>query len=153
MMWDCIGWNGIGHACKIDGKMDADLYVQMLEDELQLSLNDQDKTPAKVVFQQDNDPNILAKRLKHHDFDIMNWPAQFPDLNPIEHIWSHLKRKLAAYLELPKGVTELQVRIEKEWEAIDTSVCQDLIGSMPRRVEAVLKAKGGYTKYQVIQST
>ena len=38
-------------------------------------------------------------------------------------------------------------RIEKEWEDIPTSECQKLIESMPRRIEAVIKAKGGYTKY------
>ena len=141
----------MGHACKIDGKMDADLYVKILEDKLQFSLNDWDKTLAEVVFQQNNDPKHISKKAKtwfnNHHFEVMNWPAQFPDLNPIEHLWSHLKRKLATNPELPKGITELWERVEKEWEAIDRSVCQDLIRSMPRRVEAVLKAKGGYTKY------
>jgi len=42
---------------------------------------------------------------------------------------------------------ELWERIEKEWEAIPKSVCQDLISSMLRRVAEVLKSKGGYTKY------
>ena len=77
----------------------------------------------------------------------MIWPAQSPDINPIEHLWSHLKRKLAEYEEPPSGMIELWERIEKEWNAIPASVCQNLIESMPRRVEAVLKAKGGYTKY------
>ena len=39
MMWGCMGWDGVGYSCKIDGKMDADLYVRILEEELQLSLN------------------------------------------------------------------------------------------------------------------
>jgi hypothetical protein len=38
-------------------------------------------------------------------------------------------------------------RVEKEWNKIDVEVCQNLIESMPRRIAAVLKAKGGYTKY------
>jgi hypothetical protein len=42
---------------------------------------------------------------------------------------------------------ELWKSIEREWEDIPKEVCQNLIESMPRRVEAVLKAKGGYTKY------
>ena len=77
----------------------------------------------------------------------MVWPAQSPDLNPIEHLWNHLKRKLAEYPEVPQGITELSERVEKEREAIDKAVCQNLIESMPRRVQEVLKAKGGYTKY------
>ena len=51
------------------------------------------------------------------------------------------------YEEEPKGILELWERIEKEWEKIPASLCQNLIESMPRRVAAVVKAKGGYTKY------
>jgi hypothetical protein len=42
---------------------------------------------------------------------------------------------------------ELWERVEGEWNKIGPDVCQNLIESMPRRVEAVVKAKGGYTKY------
>ena len=95
-------------------------------------------------------PSTPAKRPRpgsDHDFEVMQWPAQSPDLNPIEHLWSELKRRLSGYPEAPKGMTELWERVEVEWEAIDKSVCQKLISSMPGRVKAVLKAKGGYTKY------
>jgi hypothetical protein len=42
---------------------------------------------------------------------------------------------------------ELWERVDKEWNEIEPEVCQNLIESMPRRVEAVIQAKGGYTKY------
>ena len=77
----------------------------------------------------------------------MIWPAQSPDLNPIDHLWTHLKKKLAEYEEPPKGILELWNRAEGEWNKIEKEVCQNLIESMPRRIEAVLSAKGGYTKY------
>ena len=57
------------------------------------------------------------------------------------------QEKVGGYEKAPKGVTELWERVQKEWEAIDQSVCQNLISSMPRRVQAVLKAKGGHSKY------
>ena len=44
-------------------------------------------------------------------------------------------------------ILELWERVEKEWEAIPQSVCRALVESMPRRVAAVIKNKGGYTKY------
>jgi len=40
MMWGCMIWNGIGMACKMDAKIDANLYVQILKDELQQTLVD-----------------------------------------------------------------------------------------------------------------
>ena len=83
----------------------------------------------------------------------MVWPAQSPDLNPIEHAWFYLKRKLAEYEESPKGIEELWRRTQEEWNKIPAEVCQGLIESMPRRVEAVLKSQRRiyqvliYTKY------
>ncbi|KAJ3551493.1 hypothetical protein NM688_g4672 [Phlebia brevispora] len=50
-------------------------------------------------------------------------------------------------LSPPNSIHELWERVQKEWEAIPKEVCQNLIASMPRRVEAVIKAKGGHTKY------
>ena len=34
-----------------------------------------------------------------------------------------------------------------KWKEIAVEKCQKLIESMPKRVQAVLKAKGGYTMY------
>src|SRR3984957_824308 len=144
-------WDGTSVACKIDGRMDEDLYCQILEDELQDSLVHYGKTPDDILFQQDNDPKHICKKVKNwfndHGFEVMLWPAQSPDLNPIEHLWHYLKRKLGEYEYPPNSILELWERIQKEWDAIPASVYQGLIESMPRRVEAVLKAKGGYTKY------
>ena len=45
----------------------------------------------------------------------LKWPAQSPDLNPIEHLWQHLKTKLQQYDTPPKGVHDLWDRVAKEW--------------------------------------
>ena len=151
MMWGCMTLKGCRYATKIDGKMDAELYVSILEDELMQSLAFWKKKVKDVVFQQDNDPKHTSKKAKNwledHHFKVMVWPAQSPDLNPIEHLWNHLKRKLGEYDTPPKGEGEHWRRVEKEWNEIPDSVCRNLVASMPRRIEAVIKAKGGYTKY------
>jgi transposase len=151
MMWGCMMWEGPGYSCKIDGRMDGDLYIAILEDELQDSIRYYDKNHTDIIFQQDNDPKHTCKKakawFKDHNFQVLPWPAQSPDLNPIEHLWGHLKRRLGEYKTPPKGILELWERIEEEWNKIEPSVCQGLIESMPRRVAAVIKAKGGYTKY------
>ena len=125
-------------ACKMDGKMDGNLYVQILEDELQQTLVDYGFTPEDIIFQQDNDPKHTSRKakewLREHGFEVMVWPAQSPDLNPIEHLWFLLKRRRAAYPKPAKGILDLWERIQEEWYKIEVGECQRLIESMPRRV-------------------
>ena len=151
MVWGCITWQGVGHAAKIDGRMDGDLYLQILKDELLNTLQYHDLNPSDIIFQQDNDPKHTCKKvkewLKEQDFETMVWPAQSPDLNPIEHLWGYLKRRLGEYENPANGIHQLWDRIQEVWEGIPVEECQKLIESMPRRVQAVIKAKGGYTKY------
>ena len=151
MFWGCFGWKGTGHSCKIDGKMDADLYVEIIEDELINSLYHWDYSIDDITFQQDNDPKHTSKKakrcFKENKIQVMEWPPQSPDLNPIEHLWGVLKRKLAAYERPPTSMKELWERVQVEWEAISEQECQKLVESMPARIHAVLQAKGGYTKY------
>lgn len=78
---------------------------------------------------------------------MLHWPAQSPDLNPIEHLWNFLKRKLAEYETEPKGILELWERVQVEWNKIPRELCAALIESMPTRIAELLKAKGGPTKY------
>ena len=64
MVWGCMSWDGIGYSCKIDGRMDGDLYIQILEGELMLSTKHQGKTPSQGTFQQDSDPKHTCKKAK-----------------------------------------------------------------------------------------
>ena len=111
IVWGCMFWDGPGYACKIDERLDGDLYVKIMEEDLKASMDYYGKTPQNVVFQQDNDPKHTCKKAKtwfqNSDLEVMEWPAQSPDLNPIEHLWSHLKKKLKEYENPPTGITEL----------------------------------------------
>jgi len=118
---------------------------------------------TNVVFQQDNarphsasaTTKWLQEEAKKHGFLIMHWPANSPDLNPIEHLWSHLKREL--HRQYPdiwylKGYHDtirriLKERIHKIWWNIGSTVLENLIESMPHRECAVLDTRGNVTSY------
>jgi transposase len=104
-----------------------------------------------LIFQQDNDPKHTSKKAKtwmeDNNIALLDWPPQSPDLSPIEQLWTHTKKELCKYPTYPKGVWEVWMRIEEVWNRIQPEVCQNLIESMPRRLQAVIKAKGGHTKY------
>ena len=79
----------------------------------------------------------------------MNWPAQSLDLNPIEHLWTDLKKRLR-YLPQNRNIGKLCTQVEGEWDKTTKDTCVGLVESMPRRMGAVIAAKGGYTKYKGI---
>ena len=151
MVWGCMTHLGPGYMCKVEGTMDQHLYKSILEDELVRTLEYYGMEADRVMFQQDNDPKHRAKSvqdwLSDQAFAVLEWPPQSPDLNPIEHLWAHLKRELNRYDSPPKGMLELWERVQAEWDKIDRITCIALIDSMPRRIFAVLKAKGKWTKY------
>ena len=151
MVWGCMMAKGVGYMAKIEGNMNTDLYCQILCDELMNTIHYYDLNKADIIFQQDNNlkhmSNMAKAYLNKLGLKVLEWPAQSLDLNPIEHLWEHLKHQLNAWLAQPSGMLELWERVEEEWEAIDKNVILNLINSMPRRIEAVLKVKGGLTKY------
>ena len=126
MMWGCMFWEDVGYATRIEGKMNAQLYCPILEDELQQSLEFYNKTPDDIIFQQDNDPKHarkLAQRwFNDHGYTVIKWPVS-ADINPIEHLWWYLKRRLAEYEVAPRGVEELWECCQVEWEKIPKEVC------------------------------
>ncbi len=116
MVWGCMTSQGVGYLCKIQGIMDQHLYKTILEEELMETIEFYDMDPTEVIFQHDNDPKHKSKSvqewLSNQEFDVLPWPAQSPDLNPIEHLWAEVKRKLNKFDSPPKGMLDLWERIE-----------------------------------------
>ncbi|KAG0807541.1 hypothetical protein G6F19_013815 [Rhizopus arrhizus] len=153
-VWGSDGVNP-GYACRIyDGTMKKEDYVHILEIALMDTLNYYNYDPKSIYFQQDNYPKHTSKVakawFKEYNFDsksIYSWLAQSPDLNPIEHVWHHLKLRLSAYETRAKGVYKLWDQIEEQWARFTKDDCRKYIDSMPDRIKAVIQAKGGYTDY------
>lgn len=151
-LWSCITYEGVGWLVRIDENLTKEIYKTILEDDLQKTIEEYGINPAKMIFQHDNDPKhtskLVGEYLSKQPYDVMDWPAQSPDLNPIENMWSTLKRNLfSQYDRPPNGMLELWERATAVWYKITKQECQNVINSMPDRCKAVIKAKGMWTKY------
>jgi hypothetical protein len=102
-------------------------------------------------FQEDNARPHKAKVAvafrEQNGLRSLPWPAQSPDLNPIENLWAEVKKSLQKQKKQPSNLAELEKRVKKVWNGLPKVLIENLVDSMPDRIQAVIAAKGGPTKY------
>ena len=149
--WGCIGWRGAGPLKRVIGTLSAGRYQgNIIHDIALLGKNLCRKGRNKFIFQQDKAPAHWARTtrefLAREDVPLLPWPGNSPDLNPVEHAWSFVSRKLSS--RPPPGNQELYWEaIQNEWRTIPLSTIRGWIASLPRRVQAVIDSGGDYTRY------
>ncbi|GFT34265.1 transposable element Tcb2 transposase [Trichonephila clavipes] len=105
----------------------------------------------QFFFMDDNAPchrTVAAEQLlESEDIERMDWPARSQDLNPIEHVWDFLGRRLAARTLPPVTIRELRLALQDEWAAMPQQLIDTLILSMGRRCETCLAVRGDHIPY------
>ncbi len=147
MIWAAMSSAGVGPLCFLKSIVNAAIYQEILE-HFMLPSADKLYGDADFIFQQDLAPAHTAKGTKSwfndHGVTVLDWTANSPDLNPIENLWGIVKRKMRD--TRPNNADELKATVKETLASIPPQQCHKLITSMPRRIEAVIKAKGP-TKY------
>ncbi len=150
MIWAAMSSAGVGPLCFLKSTVNAAIYQEIVEHFLLPSAGKL-YGDADFIFQQDLAPAHTAKGTKSwfndHGVTVLDWPANSPDLNPIENLWGIVKRKMRD--TRPNNADDLKATVKETWASIPPQQCHKLITSMPRRIEAVIKAKGAPTKYWV----
>lgn len=148
MVWGCMSAAGVGNLVFIEETMNKTVYMNILKENLNQSaekLNIRDE----YYFQQDNDPKHTAWDVKmwiiHNTPHILKTPPQSPDLNPIEHLWDHLEKRIRNHTISNKA--QLKEIILTEWGQISGDYTKKVVHSMPNRLNEVLRLKGYPTKY------
>ena len=147
-----LAWGGISKRGKTSlfcftNIMDGPFYVSILENQL--------LPAAREMFgrnwrlQQDNDPKHTSRVAKafiaENRVNVIDWPSNSPDLNPIENMWYLVKNNVEK--RMPQDTNELTQFMIEEWEAIPQTVVNNLIASMKRRCDLVIEENGNRIMY------
>jgi hypothetical protein len=143
MVWGCFSSLGVGNLHLIDGIMDRFQYHNILQTQMLPSARKL-FGDSEWKFQEDNDPKHTSNVCKHfhveHKTNRIDWPAQSPDLNPIENLWSILDERCKD--RSPNTKNELFACLANEWNNLPISILTNLVDSMPNRVAEVIKRRG-----------
>jgi transposase len=97
MVWGCLTYHGVGTLCMVTGNMNSEKYIETLDNNLwQVVTKHFGREP--FIFQDDNAPchrsRVVEEWKRRNDLPQLPWPAQSPDLSPIENIWLIMKNKI-----------------------------------------------------------
>ena len=93
---------------------------------------------------------VVLDFLQQGNVTKMEQPPRSPDCNPIEHLWDELGRAISSMDNPPQNLDELHQALLDKWAQIPVQRLQRLVASMPRRLAAIIAARGGNTRYWVL---
>ncbi|GBL74166.1 Transposable element Tc1 transposase [Araneus ventricosus] len=152
MLWGTFSWASLGPVVVVEQTMKAANYLNIIADQLHPYMSFVFPT-GNGIFQQDNAPChkalIVLEWFEEHtdEFHLMFWPPNSSDLKPMEHIWDVMERELRAQTSPCPNISTLRDRCLDIWYNLSPVIYQKFVVTMPRLVAAVLKAKGGATRY------
>jgi len=149
-VWAGITLHGKTDLVILEQNVTAQTYGQLLEQHFVPFANSAFGGLQHCILQDDNAPPHRAAAVRHLKEQLgirsLRWPSRSPDMNPIEHAWDFVKRSISRE-NPPRNVAELSETVRQAWRNLPQSTINRLVLSMPRRVTALLNARGAYTRY------
>lgn len=152
-MWGWISAAGPGELAFIPTRANSSNYVEVLSDIMLPTVRNvyPSEEFSDISFVQDNCPIHCAGIVRHWfsqhaDIRVIPWPARSPDLNPIENVWGLMVQRWEARDE--RSPEQLKSHCLELWENLrGTDICQNIVGSMRKRLLDCIENNGGHTKY------
>ncbi|GFX33461.1 transposable element Tcb2 transposase [Trichonephila clavipes] len=135
MVWGAIAYDRRSTLIVMHGTLTGKRYV---DDILRPHVGPFLNGFSGAIFQKDNAQDFL------HHFQTLPWPARFPDLSPVEHVWDQLQQQMPSC----HSVHDLELAVQVLWAHLPQNNIRCLINSMPDHVAACIAAGGGPTRYR-----
>lgn len=146
-------WGGVSRFSRtplviVHENLNATRYINQILRPVVLPLRQQTRG---FIFMQDNarphTANITRRFFQRHHITLLRHPAVSPDLNPIEHVWDILKRRLRQNYPNLRTLAALERALIETWRQIPQSMIRNCISNMPERLRVVIRSRGGNTRY------
>ncbi|CAM4767642.1 unnamed protein product [Rotaria magnacalcarata] len=141
--WGIITWKGTGCCAIYRENINSDVYCDILDNYLVPTIHI-NSMEHNFIFQHDNASFCRSKqtqaKLRELNARVLKWPIKSPDLNPIEHLFSIINSRLRTRKIL--SLKELIDNLSSEWSSIPSQLCENLVFSMPQRIQKCLAEYG-----------
>jgi len=150
-VWGGFSAHGRTPLVRIEGRFNQHVYRNVIDSVLLPDAKNEFGDDKSFVLQEDHCGPHRAITIKDYlaekEVTRMKWPAQSPDLNPIENVWGYLKQQIRKRRTYPKNKDDLFAILSKLWDELPQEYLMDLACTMSNRVLAVEENKGRHTKY------
>lgn len=145
MVWAAISPSSKSELVIIEGRLNSQRYVEMLESNLLPMMGPEQQ------YQQDNAPIHVSALTKKwfisKNIPLLPWPARSPDLNIIENVWAHMCKDVYMNGKQYSSINELKIAVLRSWDKIDFDYINTLYSSINKRLLDVIDVKGALIKY------
>jgi len=151
MVWGCVLYD-----CKLDlitvrGNLNGQIYrYNILEASVVPHFDNHPLNTTPVFMDNDARPHrvrVVRDYLRDESITTLPWPARSPDLNPTEHIWDIIGRRVKERTPPVQSLNDLEQTLHQEWQHLTQVQIRCLVDIMRRRLAAVIRVNGGYTHY------